>query len=91
MREPFWEALHWVLVALGLLGLCVLAWRRRWEALVLATVFVAITALSALLVASPRRVLVMVPLVAPLAGLGATWLWAQSSKVGRAPSRKRSP
>jgi 4-amino-4-deoxy-L-arabinose transferase-like glycosyltransferase len=91
MREPLWEALHWVLVALGLLGLCLLARRRRWEALVLATVFVAITALSALLVASPRRVLVMVPLVAPLAGLGATWLWAQSPKAWRPPSKWRSP
>jgi 4-amino-4-deoxy-L-arabinose transferase-like glycosyltransferase len=75
MREPVWEALHWALVALGALGLCLLAWQRRWEALVLATVFLGITALSALLVASPRRVLVMLPLVAALAGVGATWLW----------------
>jgi hypothetical protein len=75
MREPLWAALHWALVALGLVGLCVLAWRRRWEALVLAAVFLGITALSALLVASPRRVLVMLPLVAALAGPGATWLW----------------
>jgi hypothetical protein len=74
MREPLWEALHWALVVLGALGLAVLAWRRRWEALVLATVFLAITALSALLVASPRRVLVMVPLVAALAGVGVSWL-----------------
>jgi hypothetical protein len=74
MREPLWEALHWALIAFGLLGLGLLAWRRRWEALVLATVFLAITALSALLVASPRRVLVMLPLVAALAGVAATWL-----------------
>ena len=44
----------------------------------LATIFLAITALSALLVASPRRVLVMMPLVAALAGVGVveaqTWL-----------------
>src|ERR1700733_699814 len=79
MREPGWEALHWVLVALGLLGLGLLAWRRRWEALVLGTVFLAITALSALLVASPRRVLVMLPLVAALAGAAATWAWDQIS------------
>jgi Dolichyl-phosphate-mannose-protein mannosyltransferase len=91
MREPVWEALHWALVGLGLLGLAVLAWRRRWEALVLATVFLSITALSALLVASPRRVLVMLPLVAALAGVGATWLWDQSLKVPRVPSQKRSP
>ena len=38
MREPAWEALHWALIALGLLGLGLLAWRRRWEALVLATI-----------------------------------------------------
>ena len=35
MREPVWEALHWALLVLGLLGLAVLAWRRRWEALVI--------------------------------------------------------
>jgi 4-amino-4-deoxy-L-arabinose transferase-like glycosyltransferase len=75
MREPGWEALHWLLVGFGLLGLAVLLRRRRWEAVVLATIFLSITAISALLVASPRRVLVMLPLVAPLAGVGAAWLW----------------
>jgi len=83
MREPGWEALHWALVGFGLLGLLVLAWRRRWEALVLATTFLSITALSALLVASPRRVLVMAPLVAALAGVGATWLWDLGTKASR--------
>ncbi len=77
MREPLWEALHWALVALGLLGLAVLARRRRWEALLLGAIFLAITAISALLVASPRRVLVMLPLVAALAGVGATWAWTR--------------
>jgi hypothetical protein len=71
MREPGWELLHWALLAFGLLGLIVLARQRRWEALLIATIFVAITAVSALLVASPRRVLVMMPLVAALAGVGA--------------------
>jgi hypothetical protein len=79
MRQPLWQVLHWALVLLGLVGLCLLAWRRRWEALVLVTVFVGITALSALLVASPRRVLVMLPLVAALAGVAATWLWDRAS------------
>jgi len=73
MREPGWELLHWALVALGLIGLIVLAKQRRWEALLLATIFVAITAISALLVASPRRVLVTMPLVAALAGVGVAW------------------
>jgi len=76
MRQPLWAALHWALVGFGLVGLAALAWRRRWEALVLATVFLSITALSALLVASPRRVLAMLPLLAALAGTGAVWIWA---------------
>jgi hypothetical protein len=76
MREPVWEVLHWLLVAFGLLGLAILAWRRRWEALLLGTIFLAITALSALLVASPRRILVLVPLLAALAAPALTWLTA---------------
>jgi hypothetical protein len=89
MHKPAWEALHWVLILFGLLGLVVLAYdrdalyrygtanasRSRWEALLLATIFISITAISALLVASPRRVLVMLPLVAALAGVGGVWLW----------------
>ena len=74
MREPVWEVLHWLVAALGLLGLTLLAWRRCWEALLLATIFLAITALSALLVASPRRVLVLVPLLAALAAAAIAWL-----------------
>jgi hypothetical protein len=76
MHEPAWEVLHWLLVALGLLGLAILAWQRRWEALLLGTIFLAITAISALLVASPRRVLVLIPLLAALASTTLTWLSA---------------
>jgi Dolichyl-phosphate-mannose-protein mannosyltransferase len=86
MRRPLWEALHWTLIAFGLLGLVLLAWRRRWEALLPATIFVSITAISALLVASPRRVLVMMPLVAALAGVGANWLCARSNGEFSTPS-----
>jgi len=77
MRRPAWEALHWALLAFGLLGLAVLARRRTWEALLLGALLVSITAVGALLVASPRRVLVTIPLLAPLAGVGAVWLWAE--------------
>jgi 4-amino-4-deoxy-L-arabinose transferase-like glycosyltransferase len=94
MRAPLWEALHWALVGLGLIGLCVLAWRRRWEALVLATVLLSITALSALLVASPRRVLVMAPLVAALAGAGVVWAWSacrERRRNGAPPGEAPAP
>jgi hypothetical protein len=75
MREPAWTAFHLLLVAFGVLGLIVLARRRRWEALLLAVVLLSVTATGALLVASPRRVLVTIPLVAALAGIAADALW----------------
>ncbi len=81
MRQPGWELLHWALVGFGLVGLIVLAAQRRWEALLLATIFVGITAVCALLVASPRRVLVTMPLVAALAGIGV--VWASATLTGR--------
>jgi len=77
MREPGWELFHWAIVAFGLAGLIVLALQRRWEALLVAVILVAITATSALLVASPRRVLVMMPLLAALAGIGLAASWRQ--------------
>ncbi|MBS1894284.1 MAG: hypothetical protein JST59_23540 [Actinobacteria bacterium] len=76
MRTPVWEALHWVLLGLGLLGLGLLAYLRRWEALLIGAVFLAVTLVSALLVASPRRVLVLIPLLAACAGTAAVWLTA---------------
>ena len=91
MREPVWEALHWALLVLRpARPRRSSLWRRRWEALVIATVFLSITAISALLVASPRRVLVMLPLLAACAGFGAAWLGTQMWKVGLRPSQKRS-
>jgi hypothetical protein len=83
MREPVWEALHWVLLGLGLLGLALLAYYRRWEALMIGAVFLAITAISALLVASPRRVLVLIPLLSACAGAAIAWIAAPRRAKGQ--------
>jgi hypothetical protein len=72
MREPVWAVFHLLLVAFGLLGVVVLARQRRWEVLLIGVVLLSVTATGALLVASPRRVLVTIPLIAALAGVGAT-------------------
>jgi 4-amino-4-deoxy-L-arabinose transferase-like glycosyltransferase len=80
MREPVWEALHWVLLGLGLFGLGLLAYLRRWEALLIGAVFLAVTLISALLVASPRRVLVLIPLLSACAGAAIPWIAARAHK-----------
>jgi hypothetical protein len=87
MRTPVWEALHWLLLGLGLLGLAILAYLRRWEALLIGAVFLAVTIVSALLVASPRRVLVLIPLLSACAAVSIAWLATGS----RARSARRSP
>jgi hypothetical protein len=90
MERLPWTLLHWATVLCALLGLVVLFRSgRQQEALLLATVLVAITAVSALLVASPRRVLVMVPLLAALAGVGAAWLVARWRPAEERVARQR--
>jgi Dolichyl-phosphate-mannose-protein mannosyltransferase len=90
MREPGWQALHWALVAFGLLGLVLLALQRRWEALLIGVVLLSVTATGALLAASPRRLLVAVPLLAALAGVGVAWL-AAILQAGLPPRAARPP
>jgi asparagine N-glycosylation enzyme membrane subunit Stt3 len=74
MRAGGWVAFHYALLALGLVGLAVLAIRRRWEALVLATLIGGITVLGGLLLAVPRRNVPLIPLVCVLAAGGGYWL-----------------
>ena len=83
MHETGWAVFHWLLLALGALGLGALAGRRRWEAALLGTALVAATAIGLLLVASPRRALVTMPLLATLAGTGAAWLGTRLGRPGR--------
>jgi 4-amino-4-deoxy-L-arabinose transferase-like glycosyltransferase len=72
-RQP-WRVLQLSIVVLSLIGLVFLALRRRFEALVLGVALAYMTAVAALLISSPRRELVVLPLLATLAGVGATAL-----------------
>ncbi len=59
-----------LLVALGLAGLALLAFRRRWwETLCLATPIVLVTLVGAVSLAAPRRNEILMTLIFPLAGL----------------------
>jgi 4-amino-4-deoxy-L-arabinose transferase-like glycosyltransferase len=63
-----------LIVLLGILGMCVLAARRRWWALIaMATPIVLVTGVGALSLAAPRRNEVLMTLVFPLAGAALTW------------------
>jgi hypothetical protein len=68
LKEP-WRALQLALAILSLAGLAILALRRRaLEALASGLTLVYMTAIGAVLIASPRRELVVLPLLAALAG-----------------------
>jgi 4-amino-4-deoxy-L-arabinose transferase-like glycosyltransferase len=79
-RQP-WRALQLGILAFALLGLGALALRRRFEAVAYGLVVAYMTAVGALLIASPRRELVMLPLLAALAGVGVigtqAWVWTR--------------
>jgi hypothetical protein len=74
MRASGWIVFHYAILALALVGLGVLAWRRRWEVLLLGGLIIGITVLGGLLLAVPRRNVPLMPLVLTLAAAGATWL-----------------
>jgi 4-amino-4-deoxy-L-arabinose transferase-like glycosyltransferase len=67
-----WRILQFALIFGALTGLVLLAIRRRFEALVLGGVLLFITAVGAVLIASPRRALTALPLVCALAAAGFT-------------------
>ncbi len=87
MRGSGWIAFHYAILALAVVGLAVLAWRRRWEALVLALLIFGITVLGGLLLAVPRRNVPLMPLVLTLAACGGAWL---SLTVGSWLAERRS-
>jgi hypothetical protein len=74
MRGGGWIVFHYVLLALGVAGLALLAFRRRYEAIPLGLLIGGITLLGGLLLAVPRRNVPLMPLVLTLAAAGAVWL-----------------
>ena len=82
MRAGGWIAFHYTVLAFGLVGLGVLAWRRRWEALVLGVLIAGITVLGGVLLAVPRRNVPLMPLVMCLAATGVSWLARQRRGAG---------
>lgn len=70
MEEAPWRILQLATCALALAGLALLAYRRRrLEALACGLVLLYMTAIGAVLIASPRREMVVLPLLAALAGV----------------------
>jgi 4-amino-4-deoxy-L-arabinose transferase-like glycosyltransferase len=72
MLDPPWRALQIAILLLAIVGLIALVRRRPFDALACGLVLGCMTAVAALLISSPRRELVVLPLLAALAGAGAT-------------------
>lgn len=70
MQSPAGRVIHWVIVVAAFAALASLMARRRPEFWIFAAFLVTATVIGVVLVASPRRALVLFPLVAVLAGLG---------------------
>ncbi len=73
MHSAFWKGAQKVLALLALAGLIVLAVRRRWESIPVALLLLGMSANAALLIASPRRMIVLLPVVGALAGAAVAW------------------
>jgi 4-amino-4-deoxy-L-arabinose transferase-like glycosyltransferase len=70
MLSPAAVALQVAILAFGVLGLLVLAARRRFEALLLGGLILGLTIFSGIVLAAPRRNLALMPLVMTLASTG---------------------
>jgi len=70
MLSPAAVALQVAILAFGVLGLLILAVRRRFEALLLGGLILGLTIFSGIVLAAPRRNLALMPLVMTLASTG---------------------
>ena len=84
-RSTYGTVFQFTVLALGLVGLALLAVRRRWEFFLLALLLLGITIVGGLLLAGTRRNVTLMPLVIALAGVtAATALqWARARLASR--------
>jgi 4-amino-4-deoxy-L-arabinose transferase-like glycosyltransferase len=68
-RSTYGSIYQFIVVALGLIGLVLLAVRRRWEFFLLAGLILGVTVIGGLLLAGTRRNVTLMPLVMALAGM----------------------
>jgi 4-amino-4-deoxy-L-arabinose transferase-like glycosyltransferase len=73
MAATGWVVFHRAIVVLALVGIGILAWRRRWEALVFLSLIGGVTLVAALLLTHPRRTLPLIPVLAALAAAAVVW------------------
>ena len=76
MDGAWQEVIHASLGLAGIAGFVLLCLRRRREAVVIGLLVLGITAIGALLLASTRRNLILMPIVISLAGVAFAWLAA---------------
>jgi 4-amino-4-deoxy-L-arabinose transferase-like glycosyltransferase len=80
---------QYLLLALGLAGLVLLALRRRWEVVMIVLLLAGITVLGGLLLAGTRRNVALMPQVMAVAGVTVAWLVQRVWP--RLPSRYLAP
>jgi len=85
MRAPLWRALQIALLAAAAVGLVVGLGRRRFDVAAVAVVLLLVTLVQAAFIASPRRTLTLLPLIAALAGAGLVWAVAWARERPRRP------
>jgi hypothetical protein len=76
MLSPAAVVLQVAIIVFAIIGLALLAWRRRFEALLLGGLILGLTLFSGVVLAAPRRNLALMPLVMTLASTGLVGLAA---------------
>jgi hypothetical protein len=85
MLSPAAVALQVAILALATAGLGILAWRRRFEALLIGGLILGLTLFSGVVLAAPRRNLALMPLVMTLASTGLVTIAALARTAVRSP------